>query len=260
MDLESLGKESARTAAALRMQLAQMTAASQLLERTASDATSREHLAVLNQGICRMLRIVGRMELAYRLGDGVPQMELAAIDLGQMVKELGEQMARLLSGINVTLTVQAPPHLLGRVDRGLLRHMLLELVSNGARAGDRVRLTLLQKEDQAMFSVEDNGPDVSMERLKDTLSGEGGDMPEWRRGGSGIAIAQQIAVLHGGRLMADGASGRGLNMVVIIPLGKAELGRLESPRLRWDRGGFDEALVGLSHLLPAQAFAPEGRC
>lgn len=257
MDLESLGREPARMAA-LRMQLAQITAASQLLERTATNEASRGHLSVLNQGICRMLRIVGRMELTYRLGGDSPRVELAATDLGQLVRELGEQMAGMLAGANVTLTVQAPQHLLGQADGGLLRQMLLELVSNGAKAGNQVMLTLARKDDQAMFSVEDNGPGVPMERLEDMFSGGGEGAAGWQWGG-GVAIARRIAALHGGRLMADSVPGKGLNMVVTIPLGKAESGHLKSPNLRWDRGGFDEVLVGLSHLLPAQAFAPEVR-
>ena len=50
----------AHTAAALRSQLNQIAAASQMLEMSA-EGRSRSYLAVINQGICRMLRIVGRI-------------------------------------------------------------------------------------------------------------------------------------------------------------------------------------------------------
>ena len=68
MERQELDQGAARTAAELRMQLAQITAASQLLERTARDEKSRSYLAAMNQGICRMLRIVGRLEITGRLG------------------------------------------------------------------------------------------------------------------------------------------------------------------------------------------------
>ena len=55
--------------AQLRMQLAQMTAASQLLEQYATDEKSRAYLSTINQSVCRMLRLVGRLELARRLTD-----------------------------------------------------------------------------------------------------------------------------------------------------------------------------------------------
>ena len=64
---DNMDRGAARAAAELRVQLAQMTAASQMLERCAWDEKSRGYLAALNQGICRMLRTVGRLELAGRL-------------------------------------------------------------------------------------------------------------------------------------------------------------------------------------------------
>ena len=63
MDRPSMDQGAARTAAELRLQLAQVTAASQMLERTATDESSRKYLAALEQGVCRMLRTVGRLEL-----------------------------------------------------------------------------------------------------------------------------------------------------------------------------------------------------
>ena len=71
MDGHGLDQGAARTAAELRLQLAQMTAASQLLERTARDEKSRGYLAAMNQSICRMLRVVGRLELSARLGEEI---------------------------------------------------------------------------------------------------------------------------------------------------------------------------------------------
>ena len=69
MDRETLAADTAKTAAALRSQLNQMAAASQVLERSTAGEKERTYLAVINQSICRMLRIVGRMELGHRLTD-----------------------------------------------------------------------------------------------------------------------------------------------------------------------------------------------
>ena len=258
MDLESLDRGAARTAGLLRVQLAQMTAASQLLGQTATDAKSREQLAALNQSICRMLRVVGRMELTYRLGADTPRMEPAMVNLAKLVRELGEEMSALLAGAGVELTVRCPERMSAFVDAGLIRQLVLELVSNGARAGKRVAVTLTKRGDEASLTVEDDGPGVSPEKLEALFSGGGADVPDWRKSGNGVAIARRIAALHGGRLMADAAPGRGLRMAVTIPLGLDRAGnRLESPPAEWDDGGFSKALVGLSDLLPAGMFAPE---
>ncbi len=257
MEPRDLDRGAARTAGLLRVQLAQMTAASQLLEQTATDGRSREQLAALNQSICRMLRIVGRMELTCRLGADAPRLELALVDLAGLVRELGDEMTALLAGAGVELTVRCPERMSAFVDAELIRQMLLELTSNGARAGGRVSVTLAKKGDEASLTVQDDGPGVPPEKLEALFSGGGAQAPDWRRSGNGVAIARRIAALHGGRLMADAVPGKGLNMVVTIPLGLDRApDLLESPPVKWDGGGFSQALVSLSDLLPAGLFAP----
>lgn len=257
MDWDGLDRGAARTAAELRIQLAQMTAASQMLERCAWDEKSRGYLAALNQGICRMLRTVGRLELAGRLSKESPQLELAAADLGELTAELGQRMEGLLERTGVRLAVSGPEGLTAQVDETLIRQMLLELTANAAAAGKTVRVTLEKAGNRAVFTVADDGPGISPESVAGLFSDEREQIPDWRRGGMGLAIAHRIASLHGGTLMADCAPGQGMRVSASIPLGEGEGGVLKGRALRWDGGGFDEALVGLSSLLPAQAFLPE---
>ena len=245
-----------RTAAELRVQLAQMTAASQLLERSALDETGAGCLAAMNQGICRMLRIVGRMELSGRLGGEAPAVKPAPVDLGALTADLGERMEGLLARAGVRLTVKCPERLLAQADGELVRQLLLELVANAAKAGTEVALTLKRDGDSAVFTVEDNGPGVSASQLPFLFDSAAQELPDWRRGGVGVAIARQIAALHGGRLAAVCAPGRGLAVTASIPLNRDGGDALRAPGVEWDRGGFDEAVVGLSHLLPVGVFAP----
>ena len=237
MDKERLDYGTARTAAALRLQLAQMTAASQLLERTATDERSRGCLAAMNQSICRMLRIVGRLELAHRLGEEEPpRLERDSADLARVARELGARLEGLLACAGVSLTVEAPESLPAWVDEGLVGQMLMELVSNAAKAGGNVTLSLSERDGQAMFTVEDDGAGIDSERVQYLFSGEEEAVPDWRRGGVGVAVARRVAALHGGTLVADCAPGRGLRVVASIPLGAAGGMRLETPALAWDRG------------------------
>ena len=257
MDRLSMDQGAARTAAELRLQLAQVTAASQMLERTATDEASRKYLAALEQGICRMLRIVGRLELSQRLGgDKAPELKRKPVDLALLVRELGARLEELLAWAEVELTVTAPDFLLAQADEELIRQLLMELVSNGAKAGSRVTLTLVRLEDRAVFTVEDNGDGVAPERLNHLFSSAEEAVPDWRRGGVGVAIARRAAALHGGTLVADCVPGRGLRVVASIPLGVSEGVELRDPGVAWDPGGFSEELVALSDLLPARAFGP----
>ena len=256
MAQENLEKGIQQTAAQLRLQLAQMTAASQLLERCAFDEKSKAYLAAMNQGICRMLRIVGRMELSGRLSGETAAVKLAPTDLGALTADLGARMEGLLERAGVKLTVKGPERLPARADGELIRQLLLELVANGARAGRSVTLTLKRDGDSAVFTVEDNGPGISPEKLPFLFDSGAQELPDWKRSGSGIAIARRIAALHGGRLVPVCTVGRGLSVTASIPLNRGGDDALQSPAVEWDRGGFDEAVVGLSHLLPIEVFTP----
>lgn len=257
MERDGLDIGTVRTAAALRGQLAQMTAASQMLERSANDEKSQRYLAALNQSICRMLRIVGRMELTARL-TGEPRLELAPIDLGELTHEMGDQLAGLLRHAGVQISVRGPERLPAQGDWALLRQLLLELISNAAGKGDRVTLTLAREGDKAVFTVTDNGAGLSPEGMVRLFSEGEEELPDWRKPGNGVVIARRVASLHGGRLIADCGPGRGLRVAVSIPLALAATDTLSSPALRWDQGGFGEELVALSGLLPAVAFLPNG--
>ena len=245
-----------QTATQLRRQLAQMTVASQFLERTAFDEKSKEYLAAMNQGICQMLRTVGRMELCGRLSGETAAVKLAPVDLGALTADLGARMEGLLARAKVKLTVKGPERLPARADGELIRQLLLELVANGAKAGTEVTLKLKRDGDSAVFTVEDNGPGVSGSKLPFLFDSNAQELPDWRRSGNGIAIARRIAVLHGGRLAPVCTTGQGLSVTVSIPLNRGGDDALRCPAVEWDRGGFDEAVVGLSHLLPVGVFAP----
>lgn len=257
--MEELEMGAQRTAAALRTKLNQMTAASCALEGVVRDENGLRYLGMLNQSICQMMRIAGRISLCGRLSGEEPELERETLDLADLVRELGGEMRSLLAAAGVELAVFCPERLLCRADGALIRQLLLELVSNAARAGRRVELTLERRGESAALSVADDGPGVPPERLAAMFNGDGEQVPDWRRAGNGVAIARKIALLHGGRLLASALPGGGMRMAATVPLEPdgAE-GLRDRPRAGWDHGGFSEALVGLSELLPSGVFAPGG--
>ena len=275
MDRDELNRGAARTATALRNQLAQMTAISQMLEDSVWDEKGKGHLAELNQSIYRMLRIAGRLELCERLARGDPELQDAPVDLAELTADLGRRMESLLDRVGVELTVRCPERLLAWADRALVEQLLLELTANAARAvgggqtravkdsetaepGKQVTVTLEQVKNAAVFTVEDNGPGVPPGQMELLFPQDGGEQqPDWRKTGNGIAIAQRIARLHGGALVASCAAGRGLRVSASIPLNRGRGESFQTPGPGIDEGGFDSALVGLSHLLPPEVFRRE---
>lgn len=239
------------TAAALRSQLNQMAAASQVLEHSTSDEKGRAYLAILNQSICRMLRIVSRLELEDRLSGGASALSLQYADLSLLLEDLGARLDGILTDIGISFTLRCPEHLYAAADGELLRQMLLELVSLLALACTELTLTVSAGEGRICFTLSDTGPGKADGRpaLPAAL--------EAREEQSSLDLARRIAELHGGVLMLSPAGNQSLSATVSIPHSRDKALRLNSAGAPWRSGGFDSALVTLSQLLPARSYLPE---
>lgn len=252
MDRDILAGDAAKTAAALRSQLNQMAAASQVLERSTESEKGRAYLAVINQSICRMLRIVGRMELGQRLSDdSSPRFSPKYVDLVPGLEHMSRRLEGILADIGITFTLQTPVRLLTCADSSLLQQMLLELISNLALAGTAISLVVTQEEGSLRFTLRDNGPGSAdgRPRLPELL--------EEDEEQTSLELARRIAQLHGGSLVVSPGADLSLSMVVSIPVTEGASGQLESPRAPWRSGGFDPVLIAMSQLLPSRSFLPE---
>ncbi len=238
-----------RMISAMRTQLNQMAAASQVLEHNVTDEKGSSYLAVMNQSICRMLRIVGRMELSQRLSGQAP-LSFAPVrcDFAPRLEELCHQLAGILGEIGIRLEPECAPRLPVRADLRLLEQLVLELVSCLALAGNHITLSAVARGGTLCLTLKDTGPGEAEGRapLPRAL--------ERREEDESIALARQIARLHSGTLMCTAGENDRLTITLSIPLDEAPASTLESPRAVWNSGGFDPALVAMSELLPARCF------
>jgi len=244
--------ETARTAAALRSQLNQIAAASQMLETSTVGERSRSYLAVINQGICRMLRVVGRMELEERLSEDSPRLSPSYIDLSILLEDLGHRLESILAAIGVRFTFSCPAALLIYADSELLQQLLLELITHLALAGTEINLTAVKRDRNIHITVSDSGPGAADGRpaMPDVL--------ETAEESLSLDLARRIADLHGGTLVVSPGADLGLSLAVSIPVNDDQPSELlETFPKNWNGGGFDPALVALSELLPANSFLPE---
>ncbi len=83
-----------------------------------------------------------------------------------------------------------------------LRRAVSNLVSNAMQAcNQNVEVTLLERNDKTIIKIEDDGPGVSSENVSAFLQGKGTSTKVNRRA-YGLASANHIVRLHGGRIIA----------------------------------------------------------
>ncbi|BDF69730.1 hypothetical protein CE91St41_07110 [Oscillospiraceae bacterium] len=251
----------------LREQVSNLMAASQLLTPAIREQPERrydQYLAILNQSLYRLLRLMNSVECAQRMErDGAQALfRPEVLDLAGLCRELGAQVTPLAERAGVAFRCEADREtLLTTGDGALLQEMLLHLISNALRAagpGGEAGLRLAAGRGRAVLTVWDSGagaglpgaPEAAQDR--DGLGAEPGL-------GLGIPLARQIAALHGGALVFERREERGLRAVVSLPVSLPEKAdTLRSPRSGFDAtGGFSRTLVELSGVLPYGAFLPE---
>lgn len=249
----------------LREQLNEMMAAAQGLEQmAAADPNSRRCLAVLYQGLYRQLRLIRRLELDQRLhSEDEVRLSIVPADLVQLGRRLADQLNHLTNQLEIRVSFTTPLAALSTLaDPGALEDLFLCLISNALESigcGGQVTLTLEQQGDKAIFTLSDSGAGLNEKAMAALFQPrEGDDMDGTPSLGLGLPLARQIALLHGGSLMLDQQEG-GARFLLSLPLREPDQQHLlHTPRIPMDdQGGWEKALVELSHCLPAQAFFPE---
>ena len=134
-------------------------------------------------------------------------------------------------------------------------------MSNALRAagrGGEAGLRLAKSGRRALITVWDSGPGL----VSGMESGGPDSEPVYRSGGGlgvGLSAARQIAALHGGAVMLESRSGKGVRAAFSLPVQPPEgCGALRTPSPVGDvTGGFSPVLVELADLLPSEAFLPD---
>ncbi len=253
-----LGADPRQMEGALRSQLGDIAAASQLLLRSAREG-DRRYLAVIDRAASRCARLLREGELARRLAD---EDELRAVfataDLAAWCREICEASAPLLerAGIRLTWTCSEAA-IITLADRELLDEMLYALISNAAKAaeeGGSISVALSRRSGSAVLTVGDEGAGLS-EQVLERLLGDGApelDLTPGAGAGLGLRLCRAIAETHGGLLMLETGPGAGARCAVSLPVREGrERMPLRSPRRMTGR---EQALEALSDVLPPECF------
>ncbi|AJP71100.1 sensor histidine kinase [Sphingomonas hengshuiensis] len=145
----------------------------------------------------------------------------AATPLDAAVRALLEVIARLHADRRIAIAVDVTPHLMVAIDPADFDELLGNLLDNAMRhARSRVAVRARAEGRVARITIADDGPGIPTEdRARATQAGV--RLDERSDGhGFGLAIARELATLHGGALTLDEAAGGGLAASVTVPLSR----------------------------------------
>ena len=185
------------------------------------DPTRREFLQVAERNAQRLSRLVEDLLFVSRARAGQAPLELAEVDLGEVVGHVVRAALPAAAAAGVELsasgegaTVVADSHRVAEAAENL--------VSNAIKftpEGGRVEVEIAADEDAVSIAVHDTGRGIAREdreRVFDRFfrsSGSDG-VPG---AGLGLAIVKAIAEAHGGSVSVESAAGEGATFVLRLP-------------------------------------------
>lgn len=217
--LEAEKRFTADAAHELRTPLAALQAQLQVALRARSDDERESSLANLRSGLARATHLVDQMLQLARLDpeSGLP--DAKAVDLSKLAEDVCAELGTDILAKELDFALEAKRAVMVLGQEEWLRILLRNLVDNAIRytpAGERVRVTVDDREGRPSLAVTDSGPGIPAEQREAALRRFhrlGDNQPPGS--GLGLSIAARVAELHGARLeLADAPYRTGLNVSV----------------------------------------------
>jgi signal transduction histidine kinase len=193
------------------------------LGRAKTDAERDWSLGHIDRETTRLHHLVENILRFSRLGH-VDATSAVAERIGEEVERVVEEFRPLAASRRARIVTQidARPTLAMRPEA--LRHLLLNLLDNAVKYGPNeqtVRVSLAQRDGEAVLSVADEGPGVPVREREQIWTPFVRGAAARAKGGSGIGltIVRDVVEQHGGRCWVEPASPNGgARFVVTLPL------------------------------------------
>jgi signal transduction histidine kinase len=185
----------------------------------------RRHVAFAHRTIDRMARMVGDLLDSVRIESTGLRLEMAVHSLNDVIAQAIELLAPVAEEKHVTLDIaeRARDSAL-RCDRDRILQVLSNLLGNAVKftpEGGQVHVETTCFDEEVEVCVRDSGPGIAPEQLPYIFDKYWqGNREAGRKGfGLGLSIAQEIVVVHGGRMWVESRLGEGSRFFFSIPRG-----------------------------------------
>jgi signal transduction histidine kinase len=212
----------------LRNLLAPIVMQAEYLADSARQAPQPLPAAWLNarlDGLCGRLRkfveTFDRIMDASRLTAGHIDLHLESLDLSALLREISAGFEREAMTARSTLSVEAPPELLGCWDRLRLQQICTNLISNAIRYGAAhpIHVSASGDEEWATLRVQDHGIGISaadQQRIFERFE-RGGERRKPGGFGIGLWIVRENCRALGGEVSVQSRPGEGATFSVRLP-------------------------------------------
>jgi signal transduction histidine kinase len=195
----------------------------QYLLRSEKDPKRTTQIEAIQSFAQRMQGIINDLLDLDQIEGGRFAMKLVSEDPAQLVWESIRMMQPMASNKGVTLTSQLAggKHFV-HADRLRISQVISNLVGNAIKftaKGGVVSVQLRFTDDQAEFSVSDNGPGMAPEQLPRAFDRYWQDNKTAHLGsGLGLSVSKGLVDLHGGTIRIESALGQGTTVCFTLPL------------------------------------------
>ncbi|WP_282423068.1 ATP-binding sensor histidine kinase [Polyangium sp. 15x6] len=193
------------------------------LSGSSSDPQSMTKLAerALRQG-ARLRRLNDDLLSVARVHTGQLPLELAAVDLRALVRDVVEQFKLQLSQARCSTSIRDHVPVVGNWDPARIEQIVVNLLSNAAKfgAGKPIEIFIDQEDGIAHLAIKDHGIGIAPEQQGRIFERFVRAVPSKYYGGLGLGLylSRKLAEAHGGSIRVQSAPSAGATFIVELPV------------------------------------------
>ncbi|MEM6645536.1 MAG: ATP-binding protein [Bacteroidota bacterium] len=188
-----------------------------------------EQLALARRNAERVLGLINQILDVARIESGHATLRTRAVDLRAFTAGVARSFKPLAERRGLVVDTRVPNSaVIVYADPDHVEKVLSNLLSNAVKftpEGGVIRVMVEQDDGAARVAVQDSGPGIPASALPHIFERfyRAEDAEDQVGTGIGLALAKELAVLHGGTLTAESEVGQGSTFLLTLPLGHAHL-------------------------------------
>jgi signal transduction histidine kinase len=193
-----------------------------LAEGSQPPAKLLSRLAMLTGNLNKLISTVGRIIEVADLRRGKLQLEPTTVDLVGLVEEVCREARREAASSAAELVIVTRGPVLGRWDRGRVKQVVANLITNAIHysGGGRIELAVRDRGADIEIAIEDHGPGICPDLIPQLF--DFADQAGSRRSngfGTGLWVVKALCTAMQGSVTAENCSGGGARFCVALPRG-----------------------------------------